>query len=277
MVQAVCADDWWENGNFYQVYPRSFQDSDGDGIGDLKGISQRLKYFQYLGIDGIWLSPIFKSPMKDFGYDISDYRDIHYEYGTMADFDELLHRCKELNIKLVMDFVPNHSSDQHEWFIASSDPNHPEYEKYKDYYVWHDGKKSPNGTVVGPPSNWLSVFRNSAWTFHKKRQQYYLHQFLPSQPDLNFRNPAIRIELDHILRFWFDKGVDGFRIDAIPFLYETVENQTTSTYDDEPKSGKCKPNEHCYLNHPYTLDLDETYEMVYEWRKICDSYTDSTR
>lgn len=277
ILPTVITEDWWENANFYQIYPRSFQDSDGDGIGDLKGISQRLEYFKYLGITGIWLSPVFSSPMEDFGYDISDYCEIHYEYGTMADFDELLQRCKELDIKLVLDFVPNHSSDQHKWFKASSDPNHPEHKKYKDYYVWHDGKKAQNGTVLGPPSNWLSIFRYSAWTYHEKRKQYYLHQFLPSQPDVNFRNPDVCSEMEEILRFWFDKGVDGFRIDAIPFLYETKENLTINKYDDEPKSGYCNPNEHCYLNHPFTADLDETFEMVYQWRKVTDSYTDSTR
>lgn len=278
LLQAASSEEWWPNANFYQIYPRSFQDSDADGVGDLNGITQRLEYVKYLGIHAVWLSPIFKSPMKDFGYDISDYRDIHHEFGTMADFERLLKRCSELGIKLLLDFVPNHSSDQHAWFVASSDPSHADHAKYKDFYVWHKGGTLANGTRV-PPSNWRSIFRFSAWTFHEKRQEYYLHQFLPAQPDLNYRSAALVAEMKDTLRFWLDKGVDGFRIDAVPYLYEIEVNSATNMYDDEPHSNNpsCGPDDHCYLNHPYTSDLDETFEMIYQWREITDSYTDKVR
>lgn len=199
------AEEWWEHGNFYQVYPRSFQDSNNDGIGDLIGVKQRLSYLKSIGMTGMWLSPIFPSPMKDFGYDISDFRGIHYEYGTMNDFDSLLSRCKELDLKIILDFVPNHTSDQHTWFNKSSDPSNAEHLIYKDYYIWNKGKLLENGTRV-PPSNWLSVFRGSAWKWMESRQAYYLHQFLESQPDLNYRNPMVVDEMKNILRFWLDKG-----------------------------------------------------------------------
>lgn len=182
-AKSLAADDWWEYGHFYQIYPRSFQDSNGDGVGDLNGIASRLSHLKYIGVSGVWLSPIFQSPLKDFGYDISDFRAIQPEYGTMEDFDRLVEQSNELDIKLILDFVPNHSSDQHFWFKASSDPTHPEHEKYKDFYLWNKGKQFEDGTRA-PPSNWLSVFRGSAWTWVESRQEYYYHQFLPQQPDL---------------------------------------------------------------------------------------------
>lgn len=183
LAAAADDDDWWEYGHFYQIYPRSFQDSDGDGVGDLHGITLRLPYLKFIGVTGVWLSPVFQSPMKDFGYDISDFRQIHSEFGTIDEFDRLVERCKELDIKLILDFVPNHSSDQHKWFQASADPNHTEHEKYKDYYIWHEGRLLENGTRIAP-SNWLSVFRGSAWEWVESRQAYYYHQFLAEQPDL---------------------------------------------------------------------------------------------
>lgn len=272
----VIAEDWWEYANFYQIYPRSFQDSDGDGIGDLNGITQRLPYLKHLGVIGVWLSPIFKSPMKDFGYDISDYRAIQPEYGTMDDFDRLLARCQELNLKLILDFVPNHSSDQHIWFQKSSNPNDPDYAKYKDYYVWNSGKLLENGTRA-PPSNWLSVFRGSAWTWNEKRKAYYLHQFLDSQPDLNYRSPQVHRELKNILRFWLNKGVSGFRVDAVPYLFEAAEN-SDGLYDDEPLSGECNDAEDsCYLEHTKTMDQEETYNTIYDWRMLIDDYSNPIR
>lgn len=193
-VQAV--DDWWEYGHFYQIYPRSFQDSDGDGIGDLRGITSRLTYLKHLNVTGVWLSPIFQSPMKDFGYDISDFTKIQPEYGTMEDFEELARRCKELDIKLILDFVPNHSSNEHEWFKKATNKSHPEHEKYKEYYVWHEGKVLENGERA-PPSNWLSMFRGSAWEWVDSMKAYYLHQFLEEQPDLNYviKNCDFRISI----------------------------------------------------------------------------------
>lgn len=188
--KVMADDDWWEYGHFYQIYPRSFQDGDGSGVGDLPGITSRLSFLKTIGVTGVWLSPIYKSPMADFGYDIEDFRAIDKTFGTMDDFNTLVARAKELDIKLILDFVPNHSSDQHEWFKASADPNHPDHETYKDYYIWNKGMQFENGTRA-PPSNWIGIFRGSAWTWVESRQAYYLHQFLEAQPDLNYRNEAV--------------------------------------------------------------------------------------
>lgn len=198
--QVLAADEWWEYGHFYQIYPRSFQDSDGDGIGDLTGITQRLPHLKDLGVTGVWLSPIFESPMFDFGYDISDFRKIQPEYGTMEDFERLIQQCKELDIKLILDFVPNHSSSEHQWFKKASNPNDPEHKKYRDYYIWNEGKLLENGTRVAP-SNWLSIFRGSAWDWVDEMQAFYVHQFLPQQPDLNFRNEALSNEMKEVRIF----------------------------------------------------------------------------
>lgn len=304
----LAEDDWWEYGHFYQVYPRSFQDSDGDGVGDLKGITSKLSFFKTIHVTGIWLSPIFKSPMKDFGYDISDFREIHEEYGTMEDFDNLVKRCKELDIKLVLDFVPNHCSDKHEWFQKAINPSDPEHAKYKNFFIWHKGKLLENGTRV-PPSNWLSIFRGSAWEWNDANQEYYLHQFLEEQPDLNYRNQDVVDEMKETLRFWYRKGVDGFRIDAVPFIFEGQENDK-GYYDDEPRSNECNDDPEvnstifflkwllcrdillcllklisvilqasCYLNHTQTKDLDETFDMIYQWRTLSeeDEFKDKTR
>lgn len=255
--------DWWQNGNFYQIYPRSFQDSNGDGVGDLNGITSRLEYLKDLGVSAIWLSPIFKSPMKDFGYDISDYTQIHEEYGTLDDFQRLSLRCKELNIKLILDFVPNHSSDQHEWFQKSEAGD----ATYKDYYLWNEGKILANGTRA-PPNNWLSIFRGSAWKWSEKRKSYYYHQFLAEQPDLNYRNPALVENMKAILHLWLDRGVSGFRIDAVPYLFEV------ETLEDEPLSNNCKdPEDYCYLKHTLTSDVADTFDMIYQWRALTDKYT----
>lgn len=201
---AETGDDWWEYGHFYQIYPRSFKDGNDDGVGDLKGIIDKLDYLKTIGVTGTWLSPIFKSPMKDMGYDISDFRDIDPTFGTLEDFDNLMARAKELDIKIILDFVPNHSSDQHEWFKASSDPNHADHEKYKDYYLWNAGKVLEDGTRV-PPSNWISVFSGSAWTWVESRQAYYYHQFLAAQPDFNFRNKAV---IDEVISVEFTQCLD---------------------------------------------------------------------
>lgn len=260
--------DWWETGNFYQIYPRSFKDSDGDGVGDLNGITSKLDYLKQLGTTAVWLSPIFQSPMADFGYDISDYTKIHAEFGTMEDFDRLAAHCRALGIRLILDFVPNHTSNEHEWFLKSvkKDP------EYKDFYMWHPGVKHANGTR-SPPSNWLSIFRFSAWTWVEERQEYYFHQFLKEQPDLNYRNPKVVEAMKNVLRFWMDRGVSGFRCDAVLALFETEVNKTSGRYDDEPLSGDCDdPQSHCYLKHIYTAHLDETYDMIYQWRAVTDEY-----
>ncbi|XP_052861445.1 maltase 2-like [Anopheles cruzii] len=255
--------DWWQKAAFYQIYPRSFKDSDGDGIGDLNGVTSKLPYLKSIGVAAFWLSPVYKSPMVDFGYDISDFRAIQDEYGTMADFERLVEQARMLGLKVIMDFVPNHSSNKHEWFIKSEN-REPGYE---DYYVWHDGKPNVPGERNLPPNNWIQAFRGSAWQWSEKREQYYLHQFTVEQPDLNYRNPAVVQEMKDVLTFWLDKGVDGFRIDAVPTLYEDTELR------NEPPSGLTDDAEDTnYLRHIYTQDLPETVEMVYQWRELVDAY-----
>ncbi|KAH8299670.1 hypothetical protein KR044_004349 [Drosophila immigrans] len=264
------ATEWWEGGNYYQIYPRSFRDSDGDGIGDLNGVTEKLQYLKDIGFTATWLSPIFKSPMVDFGYDIADFYQIHPEYGTMEDFERMIARAKEVGIRIILDFVPNHSSDQNEWFTKSvdSDP------VYKDYYIWHDGKVNEETGEREPPNNWNSEFRYSAWEWNEVRQQYYLHQFATAQPDLNYRNPAVVAEMKNVITFWLAKGVSGFRIDAIPYLFE-VDLDRYNQYPDEPlsNSSSCPdPDDHCYTEHIYTQDQPETFDMIYQWRELVDDY-----
>ncbi|XP_023166352.2 maltase A1 [Drosophila hydei] len=266
----TCATQWWENGNYYQIYPRSFRDSDGDGIGDLNGVTEKLQYLKDIGITAAWLSPIFKSPMVDFGYDIADFYQIHPEYGTMEDFERMIARAKEVGLKIILDFVPNHSSDKSEWFIKSvnGDP------QYKDYYIWHNGKINEETGEREAPSNWNSEFRYSAWEWNEVRQQYYLHQFAIGQPDLNYRNPAVVNEMKNVIKFWLAKGVSGFRIDAIPYLFE-IELDRYNEYPDEPLSNDSScpdPDDHCYTQHIYTQDQPETFDMVYQWRELVDEF-----
>ncbi len=198
---------WWQTGVIYQVYPRSFQDTNGDGVGDLKGVTARLPYLVELGIDAIWLSPVFPSPMADFGYDISDYTGIDPLFGTMADFDALVARAHELGLRLIVDFVPNHTSVQHPWFVESRTSRDG---AKRDWYIWRD--PAAGG---GPPNNWLSEFGGPAWAFDEASGQYYYHAFLASQPDLNWCNPQVREAMHDVMRFWLKRGVDGFRVDVI--------------------------------------------------------------
>ncbi|XP_064535198.1 maltase 2 isoform X2 [Drosophila montana] len=256
--------DWWQHAVFYQIYPRSFKDSNGDGIGDLQGVIFKLPYLAETGITATWLSPIFQSPMVDFGYDISDYKSIQPEYGSMTDFEQLVNTATSLGIKIILDFVPNHTSDQHEWFIKSAarDP------LYDNFYIWADGKLDNQG-VRQPPNNWQSVFYGSAWQWHEQREQYYLHQFTKEQPDLNFRNPAVVRAMDDVLLFWLNKGVAGFRIDALNHLFED------EALPDEPLNGKTTdPLSYDYTQHIYTKDLPEVLTMVQHWRQLLDDYTD---
>ena len=200
---------WWKEGVVYQIYPRSYQDSNGNGIGDLRGIINRLDYISSLGVDIIWLCPVYLSPNDDNGYDIADYRKIMPEFGTMEDFDELLAKMHEKGIKLVMDLVVNHSSDEHKWFEESrKSKDNP----YRDYYIWKPGK---NG---GPPNDWKAFFGGSAWEYDAQTDEYYLHLFTKKQPDLNWENPKVRSEVNEIIQYWFDKGVDGFRMDVISLI-----------------------------------------------------------
>src|SRR5581483_4730376 len=206
-MAATPAAKWWQGAVIYQVYPRSFQDSNGDGVGDLAGSLSRLDYLQRLGVQALWLSPIYPSPMEDFGYDVADYTDIDPLFGTLADFDRLLVALRARGMRLILDFVPNHTSDRHPWFQAArasrDDPR-------RDWYLWHD--PAPGG---GPPNNWLSQFGGSAWEWDERTGQYYYHAFLRSQPDLNWRNPAVRGAMYDIMRFWLARGVDGFRVDVL--------------------------------------------------------------
>uniref|UniRef100_U5ELE7 alpha-glucosidase n=1 Tax=Corethrella appendiculata TaxID=1370023 RepID=U5ELE7_9DIPT len=270
MVIAVASGkEWWQTAAFYQIYPRSFKDSDNNGIGDLKGITEKLPYLKEIGVTGFWMSPIFASPMVDFGYDISDYRKIHEDYGTMEDFEVLVKRAHELGLKVILDFVPNHSSDQHEWFQKSIN----KVDGYEDYYIWDDGKDNPSDPMNRlPPSNWLSAFRGSAWKWNTKRQQFYLHQFHEKQPDLNYRNPKVVAEMKDTLKFWLDKGVDGFRIDAVTNLFEAQKDKTGFYPDEPPSHATDDPDDEKYLNHIHTHDQDENFDMVYQWREFMDNY-----
>ncbi|XP_011178703.2 maltase A1 [Zeugodacus cucurbitae] len=262
--------EWWENANYYQIYPRSFKDSNGDGIGDLNGITQKLQYLKDIGFTAAWLSPIFKSPMVDFGYDISDFYAIHPEYGTMEDFKALVARAKQVGIRIILDFVPNHTSDECEWF-AKSVNREPGYE---DFYVWSNGTVDANGKRQ-PPSNWVSAFRYSAWEWNEKRQQYYLHQFSIKQADLNFRNPLVVAKMKEVMRYWLDIGISGFRIDALPFMFEKGPD-ANGNFPDEPvidNVSECPdPDDWCHLNHTYTQDQPESIEMVYQWRELVEQY-----
>ncbi|XP_043521918.1 alpha-glucosidase-like isoform X2 [Frieseomelitta varia] len=247
--------------SLYQIYPRSYMDSDGDGVGDLRGIIQRLDHMVASNLDAIWLSPIYRSPMVDFGYDISNYTDIDPTFGTMKDFDDLLKAAHDKNLLVIMDFVPNHTSDQHEWFQKSVQGISP----YDNYYVWHTGQIE-NGTRK-PPNNWVSEMHGSAWEWKDERQAYYLHQFAIQQPDLNYNSPDVRREIEDVLRFWLDKGVDGFRIDAMIFLYED------QRFLDEPLSGLTDdPDVYDYTEKIYTTNQQPDYDILPTWRKVLDEY-----
>ncbi|KAK9870032.1 hypothetical protein WA026_006127 [Henosepilachna vigintioctopunctata] len=251
--------DWWKHAVFYQIYPRSYQDSNNDGNGDLAGIASKLDHLADAGVTAVWISPIMKSPQFDAGYDISDYYSIEPMYGSMEDLKKVIEKAHALGIKIIMDFVPNHTSNQHEWFKASENGT----EEYKDFYIWVDG------TPDKPPNNWISDFKDSAWEWSEKRQQWYYHEFLVAQPDLNYRNPAVRQALHKILIYYMDMGVDGFRFDAVPYLVED------NLLRDEPRSYDpiAKENEPNYLTHIYTKDTDETYNVIYEFRDVIDKYT----
>jgi alpha-glucosidase len=252
------ADPWWKHAVIYEIYPRSFQDSNGDGIGDLNGITQRLDYLKDLGVDAIWIAPIYPSPLVDFGYDISDYQDIDPQYGTLADFDRLVAEANKRNIRVIMDAVLNHTSDKHPWFIESaSSRTNPK----ADWYIWRDGKGFRQ-----PPNNWLSTFGHSAWQFNPKRNQYYYHYFYIQQPDLNWRNPQVENAMFDMLRFWLDRGVAGFRLDAVPTLFEDP-----SLKDEEVLPGANKfgdPNQRTVLQE----NLPEVHGVIRRMRAMIDTY-----
>jgi oligo-1,6-glucosidase len=234
---------WWKEAVVYQVYPRSFKDSNGDGIGDLPGITSKLDYLQKLGVNVIWLSPHFDSPNVDGGYDIRDYRKVMTEFGTMADFDSLLAGVKQRHMRLIIDLVVNHTSDENKWFVESrSSTTNP----YRDFYIWRPGHTAADGTRT-PPNNYLSYFSGSAWTLDPKTNEYYLHYFAVKQPDLNWQNPRVREEVFSIMRFWLDKGVDGFRMDVIPLL-----SKPTGMPDLSAEQLRSPPN--AYANGPHLAE-----------------------
>ncbi|MDB6090883.1 MAG: alpha-amylase [Gammaproteobacteria bacterium] len=253
---------WWQRGVIYQIYPRSFQDSDADGIGDLPGILTRLDYLQWLGVTAVWISPIHPSPMADFGYDISDYEDIDPVFGTPGDFARLVTELHRRDLKLILDFVPNHTSDQHPWFRASrssrSDPQ-------RNWYIWRE--PAAGG---GPPTNWRSEFGGPAWTLDEATGEYYYHAYLPQQPDLNWREPGVRQAMHQVMRFWLDRGVDGLRVDAIHMLVEDESLQ------DNPENPLWRPgmSPARQLLRVHTCDRPETHHMIAGMRRVLDEYDD---
>jgi len=258
---------WWQKGVIYQIYPRSFKDSTGNGIGDLPGIVEKLPYLdEILGVDALWLSPFYPSPMKDFGYDVADYRGVDPLFGTREDFYHLLAECHRRGMRMIIDLVPNHSSDQHPWFQESrSSRSNPK----RDWYIWRDPR--PDGS---PPNNWLSVFGGPAWEWDDHTGQYYLHSFLKEQPDLNWRNPQLRAAFYDVIRFWLEKGVDGFRIDVAHYIMKDPQMR------DNPLNEQPSPSIHRPLGeydsqvHLYDKGHPDTHEIYREIRKLLDAYSE---
>ncbi|MDB5372918.1 MAG: alpha-amylase [Belnapia sp.] len=251
---------WWQSGVIYQVYPRSFQDSNGDGVGDLPGLLARLDHLVALGVDAVWISPIYPSPMADFGYDVADYTGIDPVFGTLADFDRLIAAAHARGLRVILDYVPNHSSDRHPWFVesrASRDSGK------RDWYIWRD--PAPDG---GPPNNWLSEFGGPAWTLDAATGQYWYHAYLPEQPDLNWRNPQLRDAMLAALRFWLERGVDGFRVDAIHHLFEAAELR------DNPPNPEWRPGQSPARRviRAHTMDQPEVQEAITAMRRVADAY-----
>jgi len=251
---------WWRHGIFYQIYPRSFQDTNADGVGDIKGIIERLPYLQSLGVDAIWLSPIFPSPMADFGYDIANYTGIDPLFGTMGDFDALVYTAHASGLKIILDLVPNHTSDQHPWFVESrgSCDN-----AKRDWYIWRD--PAADG---GPPNNWLSEFGGSAWQYDPTTRQYYYHAFLAQQPDLNWRNPEVRRAIYDVMRFWLRKGVDGFRVDVIWHLVKDAEFRDNPPNRDY-REGRPPHERILPLN---STDQSEVHDVIADMRRVIDEF-----
>lgn len=257
--------EWWRKAVFYHIYPRSFQDSNGDGIGDLQGIIDRLDYLndgteRSLGVDAIWLTPTYPSPMKDFGYDVCDYCDVHPDFGDLETLDRLIAACHERGIRLLLDYVPNHCSDRHPWFqdaLRSRDATH------RDWFYWRDPK--PDGYL---PNNWISVFGGPAWTFHDATGQYYLHSFLPEQPDLNWRNPKVVAAMHDVLRFWLARGVDGFRIDVMGMVLKHPDLR-----DNPPNPDyEIGMPEYTRLRADNSLNYPDVYSAVAGIRRVLDAF-----
>ena len=272
--QQASGDVWWKHAVIYEIYPRSFGDSNGDGIGDLNGITAHLDYLQKLGVDAIWIAPMYPSPQVDFGYDISDYESVDPQYGTMKDFDRLQAEAKKRNMRIILDFVLNHTSDKSQWFIesASSRKN-----AKADWYDWNDGvpvgspgvtayqKKFEHDGMV-PPNNWVSLFGGSAWEWVPARKQFYYHKFYKQQPDLNWTNPAVEKRMFDVMRFWLDRGVAGFRMDAVPTLFEDPQMR------NEPETGGVNAQGDPNLKEIYTSNLPEVHDVMRRMRKLVDGY-----
>jgi alpha-glucosidase len=253
---------WWQHGIIYQIYPRSFQDSNNDGVGDLQGIISRLDYLEWLGITALWISPIYPSPMADFGYDISDYTNIHPLFGSLDDFDQLLQAAHRRNIKLILDLVPNHTSDKHPWFLESkSSRDNPK----RNWYIWKDA--GPGG---GVPNNWLAAFGGTAWEWDEKTKQFYYHAFLKEQPDLNWRNPEVQKAMLEVMRFWLDRGVDGFRVDVMwHMIKDDLFRDNPPNPDYQQHMATCDQ-----LLPIYSTDQPEVHGIVRMMRNVLDQYDD---
>ncbi|WP_337266129.1 beta-galactosidase BglA [Oryzifoliimicrobium ureilyticus] len=258
--------DWWRGAVIYQIYPRSYQDSNGDGIGDLKGITARLPHVASLGADAIWISPFFTSPMRDFGYDVADYEDVDAIFGTLIDFDGLIAEAHRLNIRVMIDLVISHSSDQHPWFVESRSSR---TNAKADWYVWADAK--PDGT---PPNNWLSIFGGSAWAWDPTRMQYYLHNFLTSQPDLNLHNTEVQDRLLEVVRFWLNRGVDGFRLDTINFYFHDKLLRDNPALAPERRNASTAPavNPYNFQEHIFDKNRPENIAFLQRFRAVLNEY-----
>jgi len=252
---------WWEKGVVYQVYPRSFQDTDGDGVGDLPGITRRLEHLRWLGVDAVWISPFYPSPMTDFGYDVTDYCGVDPLFGSLADFDAMLAEAHRLGLRVILDLIPNHTSEEHPWFVRSRSSRD---DAMRDWYVWRD--PAPDG---GPPNNWLSTFGGSAWQWDEATGQYYLHIFLREQPDLNWRNPAVEAAMHDVMRFWLDRGIDGFRVDAVQNLVKDAELR------DNPENGEYREgvdDPFDQLLRIYSADQPEVHDRIRAMRALVEEY-----
>src|SRR5271166_4514184 len=247
---------WWQHAVFYEIYPRSFADSNNDGVGDLRGIASKLDYLKDLGVDAIWISPCFPSPQVDFGYDVSDYENIDPMYGTLADFDNLAKEANKRGIHIILDFVVNHTSDQHKWFLDSKSSR---TSQYRDWYIWRDGKGPGQ-----PPNNWISIFGGSAWKLDPTTNQYYYHMFYAAQPDLNWRNPAVKDAMFDVTRWWYNRGVSGFRLDAVDTLFEDPNLHDNPVLPGRSPLGD--PNQ----ESKYNQKLPEVHDVLRGLRKVAD-------
>ena len=256
--------EWWRTAVVYQVYPRSLQDTDGNGVGDLDGVTERLPYLaDTLGVDAVWLSPFYPSPMADFGYDVADHCGVDPLFGDLAAFDRMMERAHGLDLRVIVDLVPNHTSDQHPWFVASRSSRE---DPKRDWYVWRDGRDG------GPPNNWLSVFGGPAWTLDEATGQWYLHSFLREQPDLNWRHPDVREAMHDVFRFWLDRGVDGFRIDVAHFVMKDPDLRDNPVRTTAAPALHKPMSEYDTLDHVYDKNHPDVHEVYREIRAILDSY-----